>query len=308
MIGGTGNTAPVRDFRGLAYLRKWRETIGFARAQQTDVPSKHARGAAVRPLDAPIFILGSPRSGTTYLGSLLAALPSSSYFYEPPIFKYRSRHIYQGSVPQWRVRLIYEFGLRLLLLAAPGSGPRIVEKNPNHTWVAEQIAAAFPKAKFVMIVRDGRDVAASLAEKPWHRRDQGGQNRREPGGYMTGTAPHFYIETDRHDEYTGTSDVHRCAWIWRRHTEELIRLRSALPVGTWHELRYEDLVVTPQETIGELLSFLGEASAEATAAATSAAGAGHAKSVGRWRDSFDAGEVAEVQAECGETLHQLGYD
>ena len=298
-----------RDFEGVYYWRKWQETIGFARLKQLSPPAGgwRARVGSLRPLERPVFILGCPRSGTTYLGSLLSAIPNVSYFYEPPIMKYYARLVYEGRVSPAAARRFYRLGFRALLTAAPGTGPRVVEKNPNHTWIAQSLLDAFPSAQFVMIERDGRDTALSLLEKPWHRRDSIDSGKREPGGYAYGPSPHFYIEPERAEEFAATSDIHRCAWIWRRHTEEIERLREILPAESQHALRYETLLEAPDATLRDLLAFLGEDNRDAVEAVRGEARSGHVGSIGRWRKGLTADEAAVVDEECGPLLDDLGY-
>jgi hypothetical protein len=298
-----------RDFEGVYFWRKWQETIRFARLKQLAPPDggRRARVGSLRQLERPVFVLGCPRSGTTYLGSLLSAIPGVSYFYEPPIMKYYARLVYEGRTSPAEARRFYRFGFRALLAAAPGTGPRIVEKNPNHTWIAESLLDAFPSAQFVMIERDGRDTALSLLEKPWHRRDSVDSGRREPGGYAYGPYPHFYIEPERAVEFVATSDIHRCAWIWRRHTEEIERLGTVLPAESWHGLRYEALLEAPDATLSDLLAFLGEDHPDAAKNVREAARAGHVGSIGRWRNGLTSEEALIVDEECGPLLHDLGY-
>jgi len=299
-----------RSFDGVRYWRKWYETLRFSRLNhiRTETGGWQTRVVALRPIERPVFILGSPRSGTTYLGSLLATMPGATYFYEPPVMKYYARLVYEDRVEFANIRRFYRWGFRSLLLAAPGSGPRVIEKNPNHTWIAETLLTVFPDAKFVMIVRDGRDTALSLSEKPWHRLDSQNSGKREPGGYAYGPQPHFYIEPDRRAEFAATSDLHRCAWIWRQHTEEVERLCKVLPADSRLEVRYEALLERPEEVLPEILSFLGDGSSAAKQAVLAASASGHRNSIGRWRSRLSRDEAAVIEDECGPTLHRLGYD
>jgi hypothetical protein len=299
-----------RSFEGVRFWRKWIETLRFSRLDHVRSESGdwHTRVSSLGTIEQPVFILGSPRSGTTYLGSLLAAMPKATYFFEPPVMKYYARLVYEDRVEPASINRFYRLGFRSLLLAAPGSGPRIVEKNPNHTWIAETLLAVFPDAKFVMIVRDGRDTALSLSEKPWHRLDSLGSGRYEPGGYAYGPQPHFYIEPERREEFASTSDLHRCAWIWRRHTEEIERLSGLLPADSRLEVRYEALLERPEEVLPAVLSFLGDSSLSSERPVLAAAESGHRSSIGRWRSRLSPEEVAVIEDECGPILHRLGYD
>ena len=294
---------------GWKLLRKWQETVTFSRLMQADgLPGRwHTRLGALGPVRRPVFVLGSPRSGTTYLGTLMGAIPGASYFFEPPMLKYYSRLVYEGEASTARTRRLYSWVFRVLRLTAPGRGRRVIEKNPNHTWIAEKLLEVFPDARFVMIVRDGRDTALSLFEKPWHRADSMGSGRREPGGYEYGPYPHFYIEPDRRDEYATTDDLTRCAWVWRRHTEEVVRLQEALPAGSWHVLRYEDLLTDTDETLHRMLSFLDVDTPETWRTVSEVAAGGHRASIGRFRDKLTDEQIETVERETGPLLRSLGY-
>jgi hypothetical protein len=301
----------VVTLKGVAYWKKWRQTIRQAR-KTVEPPAGYRRFSGVRlhslmRIRRPVFILGCPRSGTTFLGKILQALPGVTYYYEPPAMKYMSRLVYQRKVTLSQVRRFYRWGFRALLLTAPGAGPRIIEKNPTHTWIAETLLEIFPDALFVVIGRDGRDVGVSLAEKPWHRRDSLAAGRREPGGYIYGPYPHFYIEPDRVLEYTETSDIHRCIWIWRRHAEEIERLKTALPQEVQFHLRYEELIWNPEQTVAHLLDFLGEYDGESRARVLRVAAAGRTSSIGRWQTDLDSNELAVIEREAGEMMRKLGY-
>lgn len=301
---------PVLLERGpLSRLRLWQQTTQQARRTVVTAPSRTERAQirlrSLKPMSDPIFVLGSPRSGTTYLGSLLASLPGATYFFEPQLFKYYVRLLHEDRVSERHAALVYRLGFHSLLLAAPGAGTRIVEKNPNHVFSAKQLATIFGNARFVTITRDGRDVAASLAAKPWHRADAADSGRREPGGYLYGPHPHFYIEAGRRHEFATTTDVHRCIWIWRRHQEEIERLRSAVTLDQ-HHLRYEDLVQQPARTLDRLLDYL-HVPDHGRLDVLSESANGHAASVGRWQQTFDADELAIIEAEAGPLLTKLGY-
>ncbi len=47
-------------------------------------------------LHRPVFVIGAPRSGTTFLGSCLGRLPFMSYHFEPRLTKAPARCVYEG--------------------------------------------------------------------------------------------------------------------------------------------------------------------------------------------------------------------
>jgi hypothetical protein len=241
------------------------------------------------------------------LGELLETLPHISYYYEPPALKYYSRLIYEGKVNRYQARLAYELNFRLLLFRSPGNGPRIAEKNPAHTWIAEFLYAMYPDAKFLVISRDGRDTALSLMRKPWHLASSSSLGKRDPGEYLYGPYPHFYIERSRAAEYIATTDFHRCIWIWRRFADKAEQLKHTIPAQAQHHLRYEELVLHPESTIPPLLEFLGENDPASIESAMRAAAHGFKSSIGRWQAELTDEQKQVAETEAGETLRKAGY-
>ena len=115
-------------------------------------------------LHRPVFVIGAPRSGTTFLGSCLGRLPEISYHFEPRLTKAAARCVYDGSWSARRAAAVFRMSYGALLLATLDGGHRFAEKNPENSFLVPFLAAEFPGAQFVHIVRDGRDAAVSHAE------------------------------------------------------------------------------------------------------------------------------------------------
>lgn len=297
----------TKEHKGKKFFGYWWYSLKFARGQRKMEPnfwqSLKVRFSAFGPLADPVFILGCPRSGTTYLGELLENLPEVSYYFEPPILKYLSRHVYQGSIASRKLGFFYRLFFRTLLLFAPGVGKQIIEKNPNHTLIAHKLLQVFPKAKFVIISRNGLDVTLSLVKKPWHLEKSRHSGKREPGGYLYGPYAHFYIEDNRQAEYESTTDVHRCIWIWKRHAQEIEQLLQTLPKQSFYHFDYEDLIRKREQVIPELLSFLGITNSESLNKVMVASEKGTATSIGSGKAAFDARELDKIYAEAGGLLN-----
>ncbi len=146
------------------------------------------------------------------------------------------------------------------------------------------------------VVRDGRDVVCSLLERGWLSAGRGG---RDDAGAGYGAYPRFWVEPERREEFEQVSDARRAAWAWRRYVTSA---REA-PADRTVELRYEDLVSTPGEAaerVGAGLHLDPDLLSEAFAAA-------HANSVGRWQQDLTTEQLADVEAEAGDLLAELGY-
>ena len=288
-LGALGLASDIRDRRREPSLRK-RPT---------------ARALDPR-LHRPIFIIGAPRSGTTFLGSCIGRMPDVSYHLEPRLTKAAARCVYDGSWSERRSAAVFKISYSALLLAALDGGRRFAEKNPENGFVVPFLAAALPAAQFVHIIRDGRDATVSHAEQPWLAASSGGTARRGRGGQLWGPYPRWWVEPDRREEFTAVSDLVRSAWCWRRFTTAALAGLAGLPAGQMLELRYESVVRDPAGTAELLAGFL-ETSPAGLAALQAGLAQAKTSSVGRWRDVLTEPEIADVNAEIGPLLSRLGY-
>jgi hypothetical protein len=104
------------------------------------------------------------------------------------------------------------------------------------------------------------------------------------------------VEPERREEFGEVSDARRCAWAWRRYVEAV---RAAGAGERLLEIRYEGLA----KVADRLAEFLG-----ANATATHRAMDGFRdSSIGRWRRELTAEQIADVEAEAGPLLAELGY-
>ncbi|MDP8904799.1 MAG: sulfotransferase [Chloroflexota bacterium] len=271
--------------------------------------SAHRLAASLRPdLRRPIFVIGADRSGTSFLGDSLGVLPEVSYHHEPVATKAAARYVYEGRWSFRRARAFFRLVYAWLLRANLEGDLRLAEKTPTNSFIVGFLARAFPDGVFVHIVRDGRDAARSHLQQPWLLAASLASGHREPGGYRYGPDARFWVEPARRREFETTTDLHRCIWSWRRHTEAALAGGGDLPPSRYHELRYESLVVDPRAEGERLLDFLA-----IDAPASRAALLGHleradARGVGAWRETLGADEMAIIEREAGTLLRRLGYD
>jgi len=236
-----------------------------------------------------VFVVGSPRSGTTFTAGALGSLPG---------------FVDLGEVRPWRAAIPRLFGrgdddvalpLRRILERVRklglANGLRGVEQTPETSFVLAAALQAYPDALAVHVIRDGRDVAASLLEKGWLNADQHGVP-----GYDA--SDDFWVEPDRVDEFERVSDATRAAWAWRRH----VLAAFAVPERTV-QLRYEQLVLDPRAAATALAPRL-DVDADLLAHSF---GAAHSSSLGRWRRDLSPEQVSDVEDEAGDLLAALGY-
>lgn len=243
--------------------------------------------------DRLVFVVGSPRSGTTFLAGAIGALPGFVDLGEVPPLKAAVPELASLSPREAarRLRRILTVARRVGLVGAV----RGVEQTPELAHIVEALPIAYPEARIVHLVRDGRDVVCSLLEKPWLRPEQ---SRTDDAGISYGSYARFWVEPERRKEFEAVSDARRAAWTWRRYVTSARSVQAHVL-----ELRYERIAQEPDLVAAELASYL-DAPAEALAATL---GRAHDSSVGRYREDLTAAELAEVVAEAGGLLRELGY-
>jgi Sulfotransferase family len=156
-----------------------------------------------------------------------------------------------------------------------GSGaPGFSEHTPENLNVAPDVLAIFPDAKFVHVVRDGRDRACSVVSLPF--------------GAET------YAEAMR-----------RWALVLKRGE----RVRAQLPPERFLVLQLEDLVLADREVAyARLLDFLELDDDPAMRSFFESEVGPERAHVGRWRTELEPAERDELEAAYAETVAELRAD
>jgi Sulfotransferase family len=240
-----------------------------------------------------VFVVGSPRSGTTFLAGAVGAQPGFVDLGEVKPLK--------ANVDRWmslaeeeaarELRSTVERVRRLAFVR----DLRPVEQTPELSFVVGAAVRAYPQSTVLHIIRDGRDVVCSLLAKGWLREREGRDDARKPFGVH----PRAWVEPDRGDEFTRAREAARAAWAWRRY----VSAARASPANTL-EVRYEDIAADPG-TAAALIAARLETDPEPLAEALAAV---HSRSVGRWQRDLTAEQVADVEREAGLLLRELGYE
>ncbi len=242
--------------------------------------------------DRLVFVIGSPRSGTTMLARAIGEPDGFVDLGEVAPLKAHVPTLTRLPEDEAarRIRRVLD-RVRALSLVR---GLRAVEQTPEMAFLAAAAARAYPRASVVHIVRDGRDVVCSLLERGWL---SAGRTGRDDARLPFGAGARFWVEPERAPEFEQASDATRAAWAWRRYVTAGRAHLGAL------ELRYEDLVRDPSAAATAIAAHVG-AEPEALAAALAVA---HDASVGRFRRDLSSEQLADVEREAGALLRDLGY-
>jgi hypothetical protein len=191
-------------------------------------------------------VVGCQRSGTSLLRRILdshpsIACPPESKFILPAVQILRDRAALQGldsmgyprpDVAAAIARFVSDF---FEGYARAQGKPRWADKTPNYVDCLPELWELFgPLARFVIIVRDGRDVAYSLSDPDRHYPAIDGFVREANGSVPIG-AGRFWAEQNR-----------KIGSFQAEHPEACLRLR------------YEDLTERPEETLRPVFAFIGE--------------------------------------------------
>lgn len=236
-----------------------------------------------------VFVVGSPRSGTTFLAGAVGGLPGFVDLGEVAPLKAAIPRLYRSTDAAEQVRRILDRVRRLGLV----TGLRAVEQTPEVAFVLPAALEAYPEARVLHIVRDGRDAVCSLLERGWLAEERAG---RDDARLPYGARARFWVEPEQAEEFERASEATRAAWAWRRY----VSAARAEIDGRILEIRYEALA----DAHDAIAAHLGAPAAAVRKALASA----HTSSVGRFREELTPEQLADVEREAGPLLRELGYE
>jgi hypothetical protein len=116
------------------------------------------------------------------------------------------------------------------------------------------LAEVFPEARFIHVVRDGRAVANSWLQMDWWQGFNG------PDHWQWGPLPQAYEAEWRKSEF---SFPVLAGVLWKLLIDAHDSAAARLPKDRWLEVRYEDVVASPDRAFAEMLDFSGLAAGPA---------------------------------------------
>lgn len=273
------------------------------------------------------FLCGAPKSGTTWLQVLLDAHPNivcngEGHFCDQLLPALHDAVAKYNGVVAEKNRTIFadlrgypllrpEHELYLLAVAMSlifgeqGIDPAIAavgEKSPDNIRYLPVLDCLFPTAKFIHIIRDGRDGAVSC----WFH------NRRLTPDWVNQNFPTM-------DDF-----IARYAQEWEQ-SMRAGREFGAQRAGRYLEVRYEDMIADTPGTAAKVFAYLGVPADEDIVRECCARGSFEALSRGRargeedrdsffrkgaigdWRTHLSEAAVRQFEQTAGEWLVRLGY-
>ena len=267
------------------------------------------------------FILGRGRSGSTLLRTMLDAhpqvcIPMESRFVQELSYKH-------AGVNDWdEKRLMALYGdvlttfetlpydaqrlktnllacrgktsfadvCRMIYLSVPSLFDKteiqwIGDKNPRYVFFIPSLLKFFPEGRFIHITRDYRDSTLSFF------RVKGMDSEKKNAAYL--------------------------AYKWKAYNLEVLKLRAALP-DRYLQVKYEDLVVAPEEVLRRVCDFLNlpfhpamlsssERMTDAPGIHTDLSRPVHTEKLGIWKSQLSEHDIRISDAIVGGTAEACGY-
>jgi hypothetical protein len=197
-----------------------------------------------------VFVVGTGRSGTATLAHLLSAAPGCRVVHEhEPKLLSELRDFLAGRLSHPEMA---DLLCRTRSTAAIGGGRLSGEANQRLSLVLPALAEAFPAARLVWVVRDGRAAVASMYHRKWYHPREAAERpaavrpwavHRLQGDEVGDLSPSAWARLDAFG---------RCCWYWAHVMQVVARdaARTGLPTLV---LRIEDLEARRHE----LAAFLG---------------------------------------------------
>ena len=152
----------------------------------------------------------------------------------------------------------------------------------------------YPAAKYLWLIRDGRDVVASMYYRGWY---DAPDNTKVPqvwhdarlDGHRTGD----FSEAD----WQAMSRFAKCCWIWTKYNQIIEQTLATLPAEQWRQIQLEHF----RAQLDDLALFLGLKSQKRIRIEKSNAAHQPVKTWQAWSDA----QRQEFIAHCGETMDRF---
>ncbi len=292
-----------------------------------------------------VFFIGAGRSGTTALSECIGQHSKITHWYEP----YFIWDKYLGSgdtdvrkaeqaTPEVIENIRREFGWYL----DKSGSDYLIEKSPENCLRIPLLHAIFPEAKWIHLVRDGRDTILSI-NKEWHMRRKIVEERDllqlfavvqealslQP--YWRNKFQLLWFEFSQHMRSGFRTVLNKSRWKgkvgygtrfpgweealdemndlmfnavqWKNSLEYSLHDLQSIPQDRIHNVRYEDVGNAPEEELKKIFDFLCVDNSEAASIAPTF----YRSNSGKWKNAFSIEQRKGICEIINEMLITLGY-
>jgi hypothetical protein len=195
----------------------------------------------------PVFVVGTGRSGTHWLGYTLASHSDVTATIEvKPVFSWVTKmalnHTQESVFFSKLCRQYRKYLIRT-------KTPIYMDKSHPNIWLVEKLKAVFPDAKFIGIERNPYATVSSMLKHKkvasWHSR------------WKEFPIPNRFLGISEScaERYDGMSLVEKAALRWNAHHERLLELEKKFERSFMY-ISYEDMAQSQSDTLLRLEKFL----------------------------------------------------
>mmetsp|Transcript_94724 Transcript_94724/g.277042 ORF Transcript_94724/g.277042 Transcript_94724/m.277042 type:complete len:1325 (+) Transcript_94724:83-4057(+) len=252
--GGQARQSAIRELQSLTrdvialWLQRWHNS------NEIMCPDERARGA--------------DRRGMHCFGKLFQRLPS----FLGQLTNHFCSDLAAGAEP---IQALTTFCDTLFAVHSQNEGRTvIINKTPSYSEVLPLLVEMYPDAKFLHCVRDGRDVACSIMQRPY-----------------------------------GPTTIEEAALWWAARVQTAVkwgRANPANPHDAYFEVLYEDLVRSGERTLSGVLQFLGKSDEVEATLLPDSSKVRSAGKVGMWQ-SLPVEDLHVLERIAGSVLDHFGY-
>ena len=310
LLFGANAEMKITDLYSMLMARNSRENATNSGADDTYAQNADSMDTNYKAETSPIIIGGSARSGTTLMRVMIDSHfriccgPESRLFVSPQIdpkklaadFDFDQEQVEAiWSQSKSRAEFIEHFFEQYTTRVGK---ERWAEKTPANILHLDYIFSAFPKTRFIHMVRDGRDVACSLRTFPRHKVVDGKLIPLNTWKPLDEPIEHW-LSAVRHGRKRGRD-------------------------GRYIEVKYEDLVLDTRSVMRTVLDFVSEPWDETILSYHTfdtssrdftkfpqnpeATEPIYKDAIGRWERDFSPEDKALFKKEAGDLLVELGYE
>ncbi|RJO60411.1 sulfotransferase [candidate division WS5 bacterium] len=230
----------------------------------------------------PICEVGSGRSGTNFLARIVSQHEDVAFLYSPKyIWRYGNAWWPDDCLTAEHAspRVVRYIRRRFADYVSKCDKKRLFEHTQANVLALPFVNSVLPDSKIIHIIRDGRDVAASL-RKMWHTKPKKQFTQRIPSrlkgvpktdllAYLPEFLKTMWYRTVKKQNYSFGPKIKNwqklrddydilefTAITWRECVSSAMRFGRMLPPGRYYEINFEDLFTRTDEVIDELLDFL----------------------------------------------------
>jgi len=282
-------------------------------------------------LTRPIIVLGTPRSGTTFLLQLLANQPDLVHVDEPRlIWRYgNDRRSDQLAEADARPEVVRHIRKKFAERVRSGGGSRLLEKTPSNALRIGFVDRVFPDCRFVHVIRhpvdavpairgfwqnhstgvrntSGSRIKRRLREASWRQLPHYGTEfiRRVIGRYTRMAGPNLWGPriVGLKQMVRELSPLEVACIQWRTCVESACRAGRALSADRYFEFKLEEMT---EHTVRDLLQFLQIDDDQIVEAFRQRHDSGRA---GAGRTRANEEELRQIADYLEPTMQWLGYE